>query len=108
MSASSRTEAAPAPRASSGEEAPPSAFGGLLRRHRVVAGLSQEMLAERAGLSVRGISDLERGARRAPHRDTVRLLARALDLTAGEIEALLAAAARRRGPAAGAAGSAPP
>jgi transcriptional regulator with XRE-family HTH domain len=38
-------------------------FGALPRRHRTVAGLSQEALAERAGLSRRGIADLERGAR---------------------------------------------
>ena len=37
----------------------------LLLRYRMAAGLSQEDLAERAGLSRRGISDLERGARRA-------------------------------------------
>ena len=39
-------------------------FGDLLRRLRSAASLSQEELAERAGLSVRGISDLERGLRR--------------------------------------------
>jgi transcriptional regulator with XRE-family HTH domain len=39
----------------------PSAFGSLLRACREAAGLSQERLAERAGLSLRGISDLERG-----------------------------------------------
>jgi hypothetical protein len=32
-------------------------------------------------LSVRGVADLERGARRAPHRETVRLLAEALALS---------------------------
>ena len=41
-------------------------FGKVLRRHRLAAGLSQEALAERAGLSPRGVSDLERGARRPP------------------------------------------
>ena len=34
-------------------------FGNLLRRYRVAAGLTQEELAERAGVSTRGISDLE-------------------------------------------------
>src|SRR5687768_1137698 len=38
-------------------------FGNLLRRLRSAAALSQEDLAERAGLSRNGISDLERGAR---------------------------------------------
>ena len=35
-------------------------FGELLRRYRVAAGLTQEALAERAGISTRGVSDLER------------------------------------------------
>lgn len=50
------------------------------------------MLAERAGLSVRGISDLERGARRLPRLETVRLLANALELAEPERAALLTAA----------------
>lgn len=45
-----------------------SSFGELLRRYREVADLTQEALAERAHLSVRGISDLERGARRTRTR----------------------------------------
>src|SRR5579884_3452685 len=44
----------------------PGPFGCLLQRQRLAAGLSQEELAERAGLSRRGISDLERGVRRSP------------------------------------------
>jgi transcriptional regulator with XRE-family HTH domain len=36
-------------------------FGELLRDHRRAAGLTQEELAERAGLSARSISELERG-----------------------------------------------
>src|SRR5215203_2887896 len=67
-------------------------FGDLLRRLRSAAALSQEELAERAGLSRRGISDLERGARHAPYLATVRLLADALQLDAAERAALLAAA----------------
>jgi predicted ATPase/transcriptional regulator with XRE-family HTH domain len=55
-------------------------FGDLLRHHRLAAGLTQEALAERAGLSVRAITDLERGVRRAPYRDTVQRLAAALVL----------------------------
>ena len=67
-------------------------FGDLLRRLRTSAALSQEALAERAGLSLRGISDLERGARRAPHLATVALLADALALGPEDRQALLAAA----------------
>ncbi len=67
-------------------------FGQLLRRHRLAAGLSQEALAERSGLSVRGLSDLERGARRAPRAETIGMLADALDLSPSERAALAAAA----------------
>src|SRR5687768_12354292 len=68
------------------------AFGTLLRRHRLAAGLTQEALAERAGLSVRGISDLERGLRTAPHFATVERLAIALGLEAGDQETFAALA----------------
>src|ERR1700730_11155890 len=71
-------------------------FGDLLRRHRVVAGLTQEELAEHAGLSLRGISDLERGMRRAPHRGTVLRLADALGLDGEETASLLTVARRAR------------
>jgi transcriptional regulator with XRE-family HTH domain len=74
------------------------AFGTLLRRHREAAGLTQEGLAERARLSVRGLSDLERGARRAPYAATVRRLAGALRLSAAARAELAAAGARRRPP----------
>ena len=67
-------------------------FGDLLRRLRSAASLSQEALAERASLSRRGISDLERGARQAPRLETVRLLADALSLSDVDRTALLAAA----------------
>ncbi len=62
--------------------APPPLFGDLLRRFRLAAGLTQETLAERASLSARAISDLERGVKRRPQKETVRLLADALDLPA--------------------------
>ena len=70
----------------------PPRFGDLLRRHRLTAGLSQEELAERAGLSVRGVSDLERGLRSSPRPETVRMLADALALEPGDRAALIAAA----------------
>ncbi|MCD6032071.1 MAG: transcriptional regulator, family, partial [Thermomicrobiales bacterium] len=75
---------------------PPDAprFGDLLGQHRRAAGLTQEALAEQAGLSVRGISDLERGIRTHPQRETTRMLADALHLVGPEREALLASARR--------------
>ncbi len=57
------------------------ALGELLKQYRLAAGLTQEELAERARISVRAIGDLERGARRTPHKDTLRLLAEALGLS---------------------------
>lgn len=72
-------------------------FGDALRRQRMAAGLTQEELAERAGLSVRAISDLERGARHVPRRGTLQLLLDALELSAPERTALEAAARRLEG-----------
>jgi predicted ATPase/transcriptional regulator with XRE-family HTH domain/tetratricopeptide (TPR) repeat protein len=71
-------------------------FGALLREFRLAARLSQEALAERAGMSARGISDLERGIHRAPYQQTVNLLLDALELDR-EQRGLMAAAARRPG-----------
>lgn len=59
-------------------------FGDLLRHARRDAGLTQEELAERAGLSTRAISDLERGINRSPRRDTLEMLAEALELPPAE------------------------
>jgi predicted ATPase/transcriptional regulator with XRE-family HTH domain len=71
-------------------------FGDLLRQHRVARGLTQELLAERTGLSVRGISDLERGVRNIPYRETIQRLIAALELTPDEQALMLSFA--RRGP----------
>jgi predicted ATPase/DNA-binding XRE family transcriptional regulator len=67
-------------------------FSSLLRQLRTAASLSQEELAERSGVSRRGISDLERGLHPAPRLETVRLLADGLALAPNERAALLAAA----------------
>ncbi len=67
-------------------------FAELLRRHRTAAGLTQEELAERATLSARAISDLERGLKTRPQRETVRLLAAALGLAEPDRDRLAAAA----------------
>jgi tetratricopeptide (TPR) repeat protein/transcriptional regulator with XRE-family HTH domain len=74
----------------------PRAFGTLLRRLRRAAGLTQEELAERAGVSVRSIGDLERGSGWTPRRDTVTLLAEALGLSPEEHAALAEAARELR------------
>ena len=60
------------------------AFGQLLRRYRTEAALTQADLAERAGISTRAVSDLERGSGREPRLHTVSLLIQALGLTADQ------------------------
>jgi transcriptional regulator with XRE-family HTH domain len=73
-------------------------FGGLLRQLRTEARLTQEELAEAAGLSPRSVSDLERGVNRTARKDSAELLASALGL-AGPTRVLFVAAARGRAPA---------
>jgi predicted ATPase/transcriptional regulator with XRE-family HTH domain len=67
-------------------------FGRLLRSKRLAAGLTQEALAERAGVSAKAVSELERDPSRTPRLETVGLLAEALGLSPDERAALLAAA----------------
>jgi WD40 repeat protein/transcriptional regulator with XRE-family HTH domain len=74
-------------------------FAGLLRQLRAEAKLTQEELAEAAGISPRSVSDLERGVNRTARKDTAELLAGALGL-AGPARAVFVAAARGRAPAA--------
>jgi len=59
-------------------------FGENLRRCRGTAGLSQERLAERAGLHRTEIGLLERGER-VPRIDTLIKVATALDVDPGEL-----------------------
>ena len=66
------------------ETAEPHTFAEALRRYRVEAGLTQEQLAERAGVSARCLGDLERGGPHVPRRTTMRQLADALGLPASE------------------------
>jgi tetratricopeptide (TPR) repeat protein/transcriptional regulator with XRE-family HTH domain len=80
-------------------EQPGLSFAGLLRRLRGEARLTQEELAEAAGLSPRSVSDLERGINRTAHKDTAVLLAAALGL-AEPVRAVFVAAARGRAAAA--------
>jgi tetratricopeptide (TPR) repeat protein/transcriptional regulator with XRE-family HTH domain len=80
-------------------------FGTRLSGCRRSAGLTQQELAGRSGLSVRAISNLELGRARLPHPDTVHRLADALGLHGDSRVGFLGAAGRRLG--GGAAGPMP-
>ena len=69
-------------------------FAEVLKHHRSVAGLTQEELAERANLSARTISDLERGIKQRPYPHTVQRLVEALGLTEEEASRFQRAARR--------------
>ncbi|WP_367137213.1 helix-turn-helix domain-containing protein [Saccharothrix sp. HUAS TT1] len=71
-------------------------FGELLRAHRLRVRLTQEELAEGSGVSVRAISDMERGRAKGPQRRTVEALAGVLSLAEQEFHELLAAAKEGR------------
>ncbi len=75
-----------------GNDAPD--FATLLRRYRRERRLTQEELAERAGVSPEAISMLERGLTQAPQRGTVELLVAAFGLSPEEA-AIFDAAARQ-------------
>ena len=83
-------------------------FGALLRHHRLAAGLTQEALAERAGLSAKAVSDLERDPARTPRLGTVTLLADALGADPDGHAELLAAARPQNTRGTGAADQAAP
>lgn len=72
----------------------PSALGELLRAARHEANLTQAQLAERAGISERGVSDIERGVIATPNMSTMRALAEALRLPDTMLDELFSA----RGP----------
>jgi predicted ATPase/DNA-binding XRE family transcriptional regulator len=70
------------------------AFGELLKQHRLTVGITQAALGERAHVSERSISEMERGLRPFPYRYTVIKLARALQLSEAAAAQLQAAAKR--------------
>ena len=74
-------------------------FAELLRRYRRSAGLTQEELAERATISTRAVSDIERGINQRPQRETVRLLADALGIAEPDRTPFESAARRSKRPA---------
>lgn len=67
--------------------------GALVQVHRRRLGLTQEQLADRAGLSVRTVRNVERDRSDAPRRASVLALADALALDEADRGALLAATA---------------
>ncbi|WP_435737799.1 helix-turn-helix domain-containing protein [Cellulosimicrobium sp. PMB13] len=71
-------------------------LGEQLRRLRLSADLTLEALAERSGVSVRTIGDVERGVSVAPHRRTIDALARGLRLGPSDRESLLRESRARR------------
>ncbi len=91
--------------------APTQSFGHLLWQYRTryapraaadyasgeTAGLTQEALNERSGVSVNTISLLERGEHRGPRRSTVELLADALELAGPARDAFFDAFSAARG-----------
>jgi transcriptional regulator with XRE-family HTH domain len=89
----------------SGADAP---FGEQLRRLREGAGLTQEELAAKAGLTAKAVSALERGERKRPYPHTVRSLADALGLSEGDRLSLLASVQKRGEPSPAAPGPALP
>jgi transcriptional regulator with XRE-family HTH domain len=64
--------------------------GAWLRRQRTAAGLTQEELADRSGLSVRAISSLERGRTSRPHPHSLRRVASGLGLAEAAVSELIA------------------
>src|SRR5256885_1459451 len=74
------------------------AFGHRLHQLRIAAGLTQEALAERSGLSVDAISALETGRRLRPRADTLQMLAGARGLSADQHRDLAELARRQRRP----------
>jgi transcriptional regulator with XRE-family HTH domain/tetratricopeptide (TPR) repeat protein len=61
----------------------------LLRRHRQAARLTLEQLAENSGVSVRTLSDMERGRSRGPQHRSVLAVADALALTVEDRQLLV-------------------
>jgi tetratricopeptide (TPR) repeat protein/DNA-binding XRE family transcriptional regulator len=63
--------------------------GSWLRRQRAAAGLTQEDLAERSGVTARTIGNLERGRAGKPYPGSIRRVATALGLSQAQIDELI-------------------
>ena len=73
---------------------PQSTFGMRLRSYREAAGLTQDQLAERAGLSTAAVQDIEQGRTARPRSGSVTRLAQALQLRGDQHAELAALAAQ--------------
>jgi transcriptional regulator with XRE-family HTH domain len=73
-------------------------FGDMVRAHRGRLGITQEELADRSGVSVRGLGKIEAGRIGRPRPSTVRLLADAFGLSGAERDHFCAAARPTPGP----------
>jgi transcriptional regulator with XRE-family HTH domain len=60
-------------------------IGARLRTARKAAGLTQEGVARRAGLTLKAVGEVERGEVQDPHYSTLTAIARALGMTVGEL-----------------------
>ena len=83
-------------------------FASVLKEWRSARGLTQEELAEQAGLSARLISDLERGIIHRPRRETIRMLADGLSLSGADRDQFVLFARNGRTAQPGGTGSPPP
>lgn len=72
-------------------------LGSLLKRFRMQAGLSQQMLADRALISPQAVSALERGSRKVPYRYTLDRIVEALGLSDEDRAEFELSAKRARG-----------
>jgi transcriptional regulator with XRE-family HTH domain len=86
----------------------PERFADRLRRLRMPEGLTQEVLAERSGVSVATIAALEQGLRRRPYPHTLAALSQGLELEAAERAALFALGAAARSSVPSVSAEAPP
>jgi transcriptional regulator with XRE-family HTH domain len=71
-------------------------FGARLRARREAARLSQQELADRSGLSIRAIRNIERGRTQWPYRNSLTRLADALGMREAGRAEFLAAVPRRQ------------
>jgi len=75
---------------------PDSRLGAMVRAYRHEAGLTQEQLASRAGLSVATLRDIEQSRRRCPRSRSLAALAEAFDLDPAQAANLLRVARELR------------